>query len=109
LTGALTVVFRSDDYTNRVNGQPTPKKGRKALLLCKVVVGRTAKIRTMNSQLHAPPRGFDSVCGLSQFHLSSEMLRQVTGEAGVFAGLKYDEVVVYRPAAALPAYVIVYE
>ena len=63
----------------------------------------------MNSQLRAPPRGFDSVCGPSQFYPLSDPFRQVTAEVGVFAGLKYDEVVVYYPAASLPAYVIVYE
>lgn len=60
----LNLSFRSDDYTNRVNGQPAPKTGRRALLLCKVVVGRTAKLKAMDSQLRAPPRGFDSVRSL---------------------------------------------
>jgi len=63
----------------------------------------------MNSQLRTPPQGFDSVRSLSQFHPLSNAFRQVTAEVGVFAGLQHDEVVVYYPAAALPAYVIVYE
>ena len=74
-SGAPIVVFRSDDYTNRVNGTPTPKKGRRAILLCKVVVGRTAKLRAMNSQLRAPPQGFNSVRGHSQFRPLSDALR----------------------------------
>lgn len=61
LSSVLKVGFRSDDYTSRVNGQATPKKGRRAILLCKVVVGRTAKPKAMESQLQRPPRGFDSV------------------------------------------------
>ena len=72
---AYGIFFRSDDYTNRVNGQPTPKKGRRAILLCKVVIGRTAKLRAMNSQLRAPPQGFHSVRSLSQFHPLSDALR----------------------------------
>ena len=75
LVVCLWYFFRSDDYTNRVNGQPTPKKGRRAILLCKVVVGHTAKLRATNSQLRAPPQGFNSVRSLSQLYPLSDALR----------------------------------
>ncbi|KAG1746932.1 hypothetical protein EDB19DRAFT_1631443, partial [Suillus lakei] len=86
---------KSDDYTGkRSPGAPAfPKVGVRALLLCKVAVGRTNKSAGSRPYVTSPPKGFDSVIGDSRH----------TG------GVQYDELVVYKREAVLPSYIVVYE
>jgi len=62
------------------------------VFLSKVVVGRPYSAERDLYDLTAPPAGYDSVQGLP----------------GVHGVLNYDETVVYREAAAIPSYLIVY-
>jgi serine/threonine protein kinase len=68
---------------------------RRAMLLCKVAVGREFDTPTNMDKLTGPPPGFHSVHGLA------------TGEKG--AHLNYDELVVYEEAAILPWAVVEYD
>ncbi|KNZ77577.1 hypothetical protein J132_05111, partial [Termitomyces sp. J132] len=77
---------KSHDYAK--NGSKSPLK---AILLNKVVVGNGYKLRTGNSNLKAPPSGFDSVLG-------------ETGK-----DLNYDELVIYRNDAIRPSFLVLYD
>ncbi|EGN99231.1 hypothetical protein SERLA73DRAFT_182125 [Serpula lacrymans var. lacrymans S7.3] len=84
---------KSDDYTGaRVLGMAKPAPGVRAILLCKVAVGRACKVRTAQQQRTRAPRGFNSVIG----------------QPGLLPGLNYDELVTYNVAQNTPAFVIVY-
>ncbi|KAJ6452836.1 hypothetical protein C8R45DRAFT_847562, partial [Mycena sanguinolenta] len=63
----------------------------KAMLLNNVVVGRAYETNKAMVGSTAPPKGFDSVCGLP-------------GSA-----LKYDETCVYDDDAIRPTYLILYD
>lgn len=68
------------------------------MFLCKVVAGRTYSEKTggldQDNVASVLGQGFDSI----------------TGETTTFGGsLNYDELVVYRPDAALPSYLIAYK
>ena len=62
----------------------------RAMLLCKVAVGRRYVTQRNHRELTAPPKGYDSVHGK---------------HGGT---LNYDEIVVYNPEAALPTHVLLY-
>lgn len=62
----------------------------RAMLLCRVAVGRRYLTRNNHCELRAPPSGYDSVHGR---------------HGGT---LNYDEIVVYNPEAVLPTHVILY-
>jgi len=64
----------------------------RAMLVCKVALGRTYMLTQSLTNLSGPPNGFDSVYG-----------QNAPGGA-----LNYDEVVIYYSAAVLPTHVIVY-
>lgn len=72
------------DYTQGANGY-------RAMLLCDVLPGRRYNLQTNSQNLTGPPIGHDSVYG------------QVGDK------LNYPEVVVYKPEAVLPRYIIVYQ
>ncbi|KAJ6616357.1 hypothetical protein B0H10DRAFT_1799681, partial [Mycena sp. CBHHK59/15] len=63
----------------------------KAILLNNVVVGRTYETNQAMKGSTAPPRGYDSVCGLPG------------------STLKYDETCVYDDDAIRPTYLILYD
>ena len=67
--------------------------GYRAMLLCDVLPGRKYRTRTNDQSLTAPPPGYDSVYG----------------EACNGSKLNYPEIVVYKPQAVLPRYIIVYK
>ena len=64
--------------------------GYRAMLLFDVAEGRKHTLTNDNTALKAPPSGYDSVYG----------------QRG--SSLNYDEIVVYKPEAALPALVLIY-
>ena len=72
------------DYTEGAHGY-------RAMLLCDVLSGRKYSLQTNGQTLTGPPQGYDSVYG------------QVGDK------LNYPEVVVYKPEAVLPRYIIVYQ
>ena len=63
----------------------------RAMLLCKVAVGKRFITRRNHCDLGAPPSGYDSVHGK---------------HGGT---LNYDEIVVYNPEAVLPTHVLIYK
>ena len=71
------------DYTQVYNGF-------RAMLLCDVLPGRRFVVETNRQHLQGPPTGYDSVYGK-------------VGE-----DLNYPELVVYKPEAVLPRYIIIY-
>ena len=62
----------------------------RAMLLCKVAVGRRYVTQRNHHELKTPPEGYESVHGK---------------HGGT---LNYDEIVVYNPEAVLPTYVLLY-
>ncbi|KIM29445.1 hypothetical protein M408DRAFT_328714 [Serendipita vermifera MAFF 305830] len=72
---------KSDSYSSNMTSSPL-----KAMLLNKVVVGRGYNLNSMNSNLTAPPSGYDSVLGQ----------------------LGNDELIVYTEDAIRPAYLLMY-
>ena len=62
----------------------------RAILLCKVVVGRRYVTKSNHCDLKTPPSGYDSV----------------HGKRG--GTLNYDEIVIYNPEAILPTHVLLY-
>lgn len=71
------------DYTEGANGY-------RAMLLCDVLTGRKYNRQQNGQNMTGPPPGYDSVYGK------------------VGDKLNYPEVVVYKPEAVLPRYIIVY-
>jgi hypothetical protein len=65
----------------------------KMMLLNKVVVGKGYALTRDAMTLTSPPDGYDSVLG----------------EPSAAGNLNYDEVVVYKEAASIPQYLIVYK
>ena len=78
---------KSHDYSRSYNGF-------KAMLLCDVLPGREYVIQTNRQHLQSPPTGYESsiVC--------------MPGNVG--KDLNYPELVIYKPEAVLPQYIIVY-
>ena len=72
------------DYTEGANGY-------RAMLLCEVCPGKKDHLQQNNKQLSSPPQGYDSVYG----------------EVG--GSFNYPEIVVYKPNAVKPRYIIVYQ
>ena len=72
------------DYTQGANGY-------RAMLLCDVCPGNKYQLEGNRQHLTGPPPGYDSVYGQ------------------VGSKLNYPEIVVYKPEAVLPRYVILYE
>lgn len=68
------------------------KAKRRGMLVCRVVVGKTAIHEGNKEELLAPPRGYDSVWG----------------KASESGPLNMDECVVYHNHAILPEYMILY-
>ena len=60
------------------------------MLLCDVLPGRRFVVETNRQHLQGPPTGYDSVYG------------------NVGEDLNYPELVVYKPEAVLPRYIIIY-
>jgi len=84
---------KADDYTgNLIGNVHVPQAGRRAITLFKVVVGRTSIAKGPMNNLNRAPKGFDSLLGTPPRT----------------QGLNFDEVVVYRRRATIPAYVVVY-
>ncbi|KIM64290.1 hypothetical protein SCLCIDRAFT_1213393 [Scleroderma citrinum Foug A] len=79
---------KSNDYSNNIK----PSK-LKAILLNKVVVGKGYKMMQDNTNLTAPPTGYDSV-----------LAEVVTG-----GSLNYDELVCYTENAIRPSYLVMYD
>ncbi|KAG8906398.1 hypothetical protein FRB99_006993 [Tulasnella sp. 403] len=77
--------YRADDYT--LNARYSAKK---VMFIAKVITGNSHKVWRTDQSITAPPYLHDSVAG----------------EVGV--DLNYDEQVVYRDDAIIPAYLIVY-
>jgi len=67
-----------------------------AMLLTKVVEGKSQKLRKSHVDFTEPSEGFDSVIG-----------EPVGGSSG--REPKYDELVVYKECAIIPAYLIIYD
>ena len=67
--------------------------GVRAMLVCKVALGKSYVLTESQSNLTAAPHGFDSVYGKNSPQ----------------GALNYDEVVVYCSEAILPTYIIVYK
>ncbi|KAA1474713.1 ADP-ribosylation [Dentipellis sp. KUC8613] len=80
---------KSDTPYTRNEGQATSSR-YKAMLLTKVAVGKGYKSRVDMRGITSPPNGYHSVLG----------------EVGV--SLNYDELVVYRDDAIIPAYLVLY-
>ncbi|EGN99232.1 hypothetical protein SERLA73DRAFT_55034, partial [Serpula lacrymans var. lacrymans S7.3] len=78
--------------SSKQNGMAKPAKGVRALLLCKVAVGRGCKARRSHPRRTRAPKGFNSILGVP----------------GVTPNLNYDELVTYDIAQNTPAYVIIY-
>lgn len=72
------------DYTEGANGC-------RAMLLCDVCPGRKYRLESNSQHLTDPPPGYDSVYGQ------------------VGSKLNYPEIVVYKPEAVLPRFIIIYE
>jgi len=84
---------KSDDYTGvRQNGMAKPARGVRALILCKVSVGRACKARRSMPNRTRAPKGFNSVIG----------------QPGVTPKINYDELITYDVAQNTPAYLIIY-
>lgn len=81
---------KSNDYcTKQCNVRYT------AMLLCEVAPGKKHILRTNMTSLREPPNGYNSVYGKSKFLF--------------FAGdLNYDEIVIFKPEAICPRYVLLY-
>ncbi|KAI0695394.1 hypothetical protein BC835DRAFT_1414907 [Cytidiella melzeri] len=77
---------KADDYSSNLSEKATLR----VLLVNRVVVGRTHRLRRSNRTLTAPPWGYHSI----------------TGEPG--DDLNYEETVVYSNEAIRPAFLIVY-
>lgn len=77
---------RSDNYVKSIHAQ-----GCNAMLLCDVCPGKKWHLKKDDTSLTGPPPGYDSVYG------------------EVSNTLKFPEVVVYKPAAVMPRYIIVYK
>jgi len=77
---------KSDDYTTNNSW----RSSLRILILNRVVVGNTLKLRTNTQNLTEPPLGYHSI----------------TGEPGVH--LNYEETVIYDNDAIRPAFLIVY-
>jgi len=77
---------KSNDYTQ-------PYNSVRCLILCKVVVGNAKILYQDQSNLKAPPQGFDSVLG----------------KPGGGGALNYPELVLFNEDAVLPAYVVFYK
>ena len=86
---------KSHDYPLPEMRALPPGQHRRAMLLCKVAVGREFDTPTNMDTLTGPPPGFHSVHGVA------------TGERD--AALRYDELVVYEEAAILPWAVVEYD
>ena len=71
------------DYTQGANGY-------RAMLLCDVCPGKKYPLQRTDQSLQGPPRGYDSVYGL------------------VGSDLNYPEIVLYKPEAVMPRYIILY-
>jgi len=80
---------KSNDYSENKGAF----SNNKAFFLTKVVVGKAKKYTTDRPDLSEPPAGFHSVIG----------------EPDTFGTLNYDELIVYREDAVIPAYLIVYD
>ena len=74
---------KSNDYTHGVNNY-------RALLLCDVCPGNKYILKENDKDLQGPPPGYNSVYGK------------------VGADLNYPEIVLHKPAAIMPRYIIVY-
>jgi hypothetical protein len=66
------------------------------MFLNKVVVGKGIKLRNDQPNLTEPPAGYDSVIGEPANSSHNSMLN-------------YDELVVYKEEAIIPAYLIIYD
>ena len=71
------------DYTQGANSY-------RAMLLCDVCPGRKYRLETNSQHLRGPPPGYDSVYGQ------------------VGSKLNYPEIVVYKPQAVMPRFIIIY-
>lgn len=84
---------KSNDYTTEnanCADHACGCRGSRAMILCHVSSGRAYVARENMPHLHEPPRGYDSVMG-------------ITGTA-----LMYPEVIVYDEAAVIPRYIVVF-
>ena len=73
------------DYTQGAHGY-------RAMLLCNVLPGRKYTLETNSQSLTGPPLGYDSVFG----------------QASTRSVLNFDELVIYKPEAVMPRYIIIY-
>ena len=74
---------KCNDYVQGCNGH-------KAMLLCDVYPGRKFTLQRNRQHMTKPPSGYDSVHG----HVGED--------------LNYPELVVYKPEAVMPRYIIIY-
>ena len=72
------------DYTRGTNGY-------RAMLLCDVCPGNKYRLERTDQRLKGPPPGYDSVYGQ------------------VGRDLNYEEIVLYKPDAVMPRYIILYK
>ncbi|KZT28139.1 hypothetical protein NEOLEDRAFT_1059572, partial [Neolentinus lepideus HHB14362 ss-1] len=80
---------KANDYSKNL---PSVRTGCKAMLLTKVIAGKGDKLTKSEHMRKGPSPGYDSVHRLLSW-----------------GTLNYDELVVYKDCAAIPAYLIIYE
>lgn len=107
LRQGLTLIYyspRADDY----NGEPS-WANFKALLVARVALGNGYTMYRTSKRMTDPPDGYHSVGLLFDSLLPRGnllLVTQVLGEVG--EDLNYDEQVVYRDDAIIPAYLVIY-